>query len=58
MAREYRRVSVAWADPEAVRQYNREAQRRWRAIHAPHKRDRDERRTGALVGAVLALVLL
>jgi hypothetical protein len=36
--RQYRRIGIAWNDPDARRAYDREAQRRWRAKNVVCKR--------------------
>jgi hypothetical protein len=38
LRRQYRRVGLAWNDPDARRAYDREAQRRWRAKNVVRKR--------------------
>jgi hypothetical protein len=35
--REYRRIHLAWNDPDARRAYDREQQRKWRAKNRPKK---------------------
>lgn len=36
--RSYRYLTLDWSDPEAVRAYNRESQRRWREKNVVRKR--------------------
>lgn len=52
--RPYHYRGVDWKDPQAVREYNREAQARWRAANVPRKGDRGARDIGTHVGAILA----